>query len=126
MPPENYSKNLLSTNLLKELKKMNLSYNEERLVNDISTYNINEYIYISSFKRKHNLSYDDTIKICRLCIKMNILREVFVVSYKGKWIEKYYKLSEIPNIVYDEEDGIDISVKEENIFTCFEVISNVK
>lgn len=104
---------------------MNLPYNEELILNDILHYSINEYIYISSFKRKHNLNYNETIKILRLFKEMNVLKEVYIVSFNGKWIEKFSELSEIPRVIHDEDEGVDISVSSDNLFTCFEVITDV-
>lgn len=58
-------------------------------------------------------------------LKKNILKEVFVVSFQGRWIGEYYNISEIPRELYDEETGINVEISEEHIFTCFEVIKNV-
>jgi len=94
-------------------------------LNDLSTYKVEEYIYISSFKRKNNLTYKQAVNILNMFLKKNILKEVFVVSFQGRWIGEYYTISEIPRELYDEETGIDVEISEEHIFTCFEVVKNV-
>ncbi|EMF0270052.1 hypothetical protein C7N31_RS12980 [Enterococcus hirae] len=125
MLPEDCSKNLLTARLAEELENWNLSYKTETILKDLSTYKVEEYIYISSFKRKNNLTYKQAVNILNMFLKKNILKEVFVVSFQGRWIGEYYTISEIPRKLYDEETGIDVEISEENIFTCFEVVKNV-
>ncbi|EOS7802492.1 hypothetical protein [Enterococcus hirae] len=125
MQPEDCSKNLLTARLAKELENWNLSCKTETILNDLSTYKVEEYIYISSFKRKNNLTYKQAVNILNMFLKKNILKEVFVVSFQGRWIGEYYTISEIPRELYDEETGIDVEISEEHIFTCFEVVKNV-
>lgn len=126
MLPKNYSKSLLAASLREELKKLDKPYKVETIFEDLSSYKVKEYIYISSFKNKHDLTYNETIKILNIFLKKNILREIFIVSFSGKWLGEYYSIADIPLKIYDEEAGIDLEVTEDHIFTCFEVINSVK
>ena len=126
MLPKNYSKSLLAASLREELKKLDKPYKVETIFEDLSSYKVKEYIYISSFKNKHDLTYNETIKILNIFLKKNILREIFIVSFSDKWLGEYYSIADIPLKIYDEEAGIDLEVTEDHIFTCFEVINSVK
>lgn len=106
---------------------MHLSANDkEKIVTQMKRYKIGDYLYFSALKSDTKMNNNQIHLIIKFLIQSQIVREVFFIRIEDRLLdEEYYSFRDIPQNVYDEDTGVDYRVQFDNdVFLCFEVISN--